>query len=211
VSDNKKLSETDEEIQLEANSWPEFAQDISYKFTQEDVVELIDCLCARIDEGSRCKLRPVLLKHMRLDEPAKLDTISTAKKSPGPLDKPTVLIDGNIVDLNGKVTDAIIFESVGIKAENLEFPFNKVEEKPEHTTEITLKSIQVKSVHNARVLIKSLSMIEEVCGIHVAKITIDDLFWCPWIDNTVLTDTHMGEVLIEIVEQIESAKEAMDD
>jgi len=66
---------------------------------------------------------------------------------------------------------------------------------------IILHGIQVKSAEKARLLAKSLDVIEKECGIRQVDITIEDSFICPDIDGWCL-GTPMERLLNDIFKQI---------
>jgi len=68
--------------------------------------------------------------------------------------------------------------------------------------EITLKGIQIKSLKKAQVLSRALSVMEEECGIHEVKITLSNVFVCPWIDLEKLKRTPMEKLLKSIIEKL---------
>lgn len=61
--------------------------------------------------------------------------------------------------------------------------------------EIVLSGLQVKSLAKARLLAKSLQVIEEECGIHEVRITVNNLFVCPWINLASLNRTPMEKLI----------------
>jgi len=65
--------------------------------------------------------------------------------------------------------------------------------------EIILSGIQLKSLSKCRVLAKALSIIEEECGIHECRITVRDIFVCPWIDIGKLNGTPMQKLLKSLI------------
>ena len=68
--------------------------------------------------------------------------------------------------------------------------------------EIALRGLQVKSLAKARLLSKSLQVIEEECGIHEVRITIENSFVCPWIDLVSLNRTPMERLVAELFRKI---------
>jgi ABC-type branched-subunit amino acid transport system ATPase component len=64
--------------------------------------------------------------------------------------------------------------------------------------EIVLNNLQIKSLEKAKKLAKALTVIEEECGIYEVRITIDNLFICPWIDLDKLCTTEMEKLLLEL-------------
>jgi len=69
-------------------------------------------------------------------------------------------------------------------------------------SEIVLKNIQIKSIEKACKVAKALTVLEEETGIKETKITLDNVFWCPWIDNDKLNKTPMEKILVEIIDKI---------
>lgn len=67
--------------------------------------------------------------------------------------------------------------------------------------EITLEALQIKSLDKARKLAQALNVIEEECGIHQVRITIKDMFICPWIDIEELDKTPMERLLRDIIKK----------
>jgi hypothetical protein len=68
--------------------------------------------------------------------------------------------------------------------------------------EIVLEGLQVKSLAKARLLAKSLQVIEEECGIHEVRITIKNSFVCAWINLTSLNRTPMERLVAELLRKI---------
>lgn len=68
--------------------------------------------------------------------------------------------------------------------------------------EIILEGLQVKSLAKARLLAKSLQVIEEECGIHEVRITIKNTFVCAWIDLASLNRTPMEKLIAELLRKI---------
>ena len=69
-------------------------------------------------------------------------------------------------------------------------------------SEIILKNIQIKSLEKARRVAQALTVLEEETGIKETKITLDNVFWCPWINKKQLKHTPMEKLLVEIIEKI---------
>lgn len=69
---------------------------------------------------------------------------------------------------------------------------------------IVLENLQVKSLESFKRLAKSVQEIEEQCGIHETKITIKNIFFCPWIDITKCRDTEMECLLIDLIESLKN-------
>ena len=65
--------------------------------------------------------------------------------------------------------------------------------------EIILDGLQIKSLKKAKKLAKALNIIEEECGIKQVKITLKNMFICPWIDIEELHDTDMEILLRKIL------------
>ena len=63
---------------------------------------------------------------------------------------------------------------------------------------ITLEALQIKSLDKARKLAQALTIIEEECGIHEVRITLKDMFICPWIGTDQLNETPMEKLLRDI-------------
>lgn len=74
--------------------------------------------------------------------------------------------------------------------------------KQKHKSEIILKGMQVKNIEKAKKLAYALSIIEEECGIKYVRITIEDMFFCEWIDKTKLNDTEMEKLLSDLITKI---------
>lgn len=71
-------------------------------------------------------------------------------------------------------------------------------------SKIILRNLQVKSTKKALILVKCLEMIEEECGIEEVEITVNNIFWCPWIDNDIISKSSpMGELIIGMVDKLE--------
>ena len=64
---------------------------------------------------------------------------------------------------------------------------------------MTLDGFQIKSLQKARLLAAALSVIEEECGIHECRITIDNMFVCPWIKLSRLKRTPMERLLRDLI------------
>jgi len=67
--------------------------------------------------------------------------------------------------------------------------------------EIILDGIQIKSLKKARLLCKALSVIEEECGIYECRITIRNVFVCPWIDLSKLKKSPTEKLLRTLFER----------
>ena len=65
--------------------------------------------------------------------------------------------------------------------------------------EIILDGLQVKSLKKAKKLAKALNVIEEECGIKQVRITLKNMFICPWINLKKLQDTDMERLLRDII------------
>ena len=68
-------------------------------------------------------------------------------------------------------------------------------------SEIILKNLQIKSLKKAKLLCKALNIIEEETGIKEVKLTLENVFVCPWIDLNKLDSTPMENLLRKIVEK----------
>jgi hypothetical protein len=69
-------------------------------------------------------------------------------------------------------------------------------------SEIILKGLQVKSLRKAKKLAAALAIIEEECGIKNVKITVEDVFFCGWIDKKKLNKTEMEKLLCELIKKV---------
>ena len=69
-------------------------------------------------------------------------------------------------------------------------------------SEIILRGLQVKSLSKAKKLAAALDIIEEECGIKNVKITVEDVFFCGWIDKAKLNETEMEKLLCELIEKV---------
>lgn len=63
---------------------------------------------------------------------------------------------------------------------------------------IILENIQIKNLKKFKKLVKALETIEEECGIHETRITVKNIFFCPWIDQSKCSSTPMQKLLLEI-------------
>lgn len=68
--------------------------------------------------------------------------------------------------------------------------------------EITLDGFQIKSLDKAYLLSDALSVIEVECGIKEVKITLKNMFICPWIDLDKLNRNEMDKCLRGIINAI---------
>lgn len=68
--------------------------------------------------------------------------------------------------------------------------------------EIKLVNIQIKSLEAAQRLAVAINEIEEQCGIHQTKLTLDNPFICPWIDLNQLDKTPMEKCLRQVLTKI---------
>ena len=68
--------------------------------------------------------------------------------------------------------------------------------------EIKLINLQIKSIDKARDLCMALQTIEEECGIHEVRITIENPFICPWIDLNELMNTDMERLVSGILNKL---------
>ena len=68
--------------------------------------------------------------------------------------------------------------------------------------EITLDGFQIKSLDKAYLLSDALSVIEVECGIKEVKITLKNMFICPWIDLDKLNRNEMDKCLRSIINAI---------
>lgn len=68
-----------------------------------------------------------------------------------------------------------------------------------------MQNLQIKSLKKAKLLAKSISVIEEECGIHQVRITIKDIWVCPDINlnelNKTPTEILLKDLLIKISEK----------
>jgi|WetSurMetagenome_2_1015567.scaffolds.fasta_scaffold00725_26 hypothetical protein len=71
-------------------------------------------------------------------------------------------------------------------------------------TKITFKGIQIKSEEIFHRFCKSLDEIEELTGIHEVEITLDTIFFCPWIDKSKCRETPMEELIIDLVDKLKT-------
>lgn len=65
--------------------------------------------------------------------------------------------------------------------------------------EIKLSNLQIKSLSKAKKLAKAIQIIEEECGIREVRLTIENLFVCPWIDLDKLQSTETEKILRELI------------
>lgn len=70
--------------------------------------------------------------------------------------------------------------------------------------EIRIDGIQVKSLEKAKKLCAALQIIEEECGIHEVKITLSNIFVCPWINLSDLQNTEMEKLVSELFLKLKS-------
>ena len=75
-------------------------------------------------------------------------------------------------------------------------------EKRKKYPEITLEGLQIKSLEKAKRLSYALSIIEEECGIKQVKITLKNMFICPWIDVEKLNETYMDRLVRDLIKKI---------
>ena len=68
--------------------------------------------------------------------------------------------------------------------------------------EIIIDGLQIKSLEKAKKLSIALAIIEEECGIKITKITLKNMFICPWIDIEKLNETYMDRILRDIIKKI---------
>ena len=68
--------------------------------------------------------------------------------------------------------------------------------------EIILNGLQIKNIDKAYKLSDALSIIEEECGIKEVKITLKNMFICPWIDINKLNRNEMDFLLRDILIQL---------
>jgi hypothetical protein len=68
--------------------------------------------------------------------------------------------------------------------------------------EIILDGLQIKSIEKAKLLAQALTIIEEECGIKETRITLKNVFICPWIDLSKLNETPMQELLKGILNKL---------
>ena len=69
-------------------------------------------------------------------------------------------------------------------------------------SEIIVKNCQIKSFKSFRDIARGLNTIEEASGIKETKITLDNMFICPWIDFNNRKLTEMEIVLKTIIDRI---------
>lgn len=69
--------------------------------------------------------------------------------------------------------------------------------------EIFLDGIQIKSEAKFHKLAAALNVIEEECGIKETWITLNHVFFCPWIDRDKCHNTPMEDLLIGLIERME--------
>lgn len=60
----------------------------------------------------------------------------------------------------------------------------------------------MKSLAKARLLSKSLGVIEEECGIKEVNIVFKNFFVCPWVDLEKLNRTPMERFVRELLQKI---------
>jgi hypothetical protein len=70
--------------------------------------------------------------------------------------------------------------------------------------EIFLDGIQIKSEAKFHKLAAALNTIEEECGIKETWITLNHVFFCPWINRDHCHKTPMEDLLIGIIERLQS-------
>lgn len=68
--------------------------------------------------------------------------------------------------------------------------------------ELKFSGIQIKSLEAFQRFAAAVNEIEEQCGIHEVEITLEDIFFCPWIDVEQCRETHMERLLIGLVERL---------
>ena len=73
--------------------------------------------------------------------------------------------------------------------------------------EIILNGLQIKSLEKAYKLSDALVVIEEECGIKEVKLTLKNMFICPWIDIEKLDRNEMDLLLKDILTQIKQQNE----
>jgi hypothetical protein len=78
----------------------------------------------------------------------------------------------------------------------------RVGKRKEPITQLTFKGVQIKSLECFRAFAASVADIEERCGIHEVQITMQDIFFCPWIDTEQCRDTPMERLLIGLVQRL---------
>jgi hypothetical protein len=69
-------------------------------------------------------------------------------------------------------------------------------------THLHFTGIQIKSIESFRLFSASVQAIEEQTGIHQVRITLDNIFFCPWIDKNQCRETHMEQLLIDLIKRI---------
>jgi len=69
---------------------------------------------------------------------------------------------------------------------------------------IILVNLQVKSLKKAKKLAKALQVIEEECGIHEVRVTIDGCFVCPWIQLSKLDGSEMEKLLAGLLARVKA-------
>jgi len=67
---------------------------------------------------------------------------------------------------------------------------------------ILLRGLQVKSLAKAKKLAAALNVIEVECGIRSVRITVEDVFMCPWIDLKKLNRTPMEKLLAGVLQKV---------
>ena len=73
--------------------------------------------------------------------------------------------------------------------------------------EIILNGLQIKSLEKAYKLSDALAVIEEECGIKEVKLTLKNMFICPWIDIEQIDRNEMDLLLKDILTQIKQQNE----
>ena len=69
--------------------------------------------------------------------------------------------------------------------------------------ELFFNGIQIKSEECFHAFAKAVQTIEEQCGIHETTITINNVFFCPWIDIEKCKRTSMENLLIGLIKNTE--------
>jgi hypothetical protein len=68
--------------------------------------------------------------------------------------------------------------------------------------ELKFSGIQIKSIEAFKRFAAAAQEIEEQTGIHQVTITLEDIFFCPWIDIESYKGTHMERLLIGLIKKM---------
>jgi hypothetical protein len=71
---------------------------------------------------------------------------------------------------------------------------------------IAFDGIQIKSEEIFHRFCAALQEIEELCGIAQVEISLKDVFFCPWIDESKCASTPMEELVIGMVQKMPEGK-----